>query len=352
MNFCINSLRNIQIPQKQFSFLGPEFARDLDIDACLAPPGFSPALHGQDIQPIIEHSPMRTDVGNYSYNAIMRNPIMLFAMHSKEEEKSFTKEAADRYYFGRENLFNNFALCFGIGCWFVKDSCVTANQFYWCNLENGYSSYAHRSIDATMSNGEIKGINFDDQEIALAFKYMFEVCARLLPDESAAGYVEPHTENGTQVWDGERAVSTEGKGYSRALIHLQRAHSTGFIPEKLDKYCCVLECLYAINERHKQRISDTTAALLGTDAASRNAIREDMRNAYSIRSDASHGDGLDYLKQFTREQMVSLCQRVDEYVRQVFRRCVDNPVLNYENTDADRIRIRAHYKSVVDAVGA
>lgn len=132
---------------------------------------------------------------------------------------------------------------------------------------------------------------------------------------------------------------------------MQRARSIGFIPEKLDKYCCVLECLYAINKNHKQRISDTTAALLGTDVSSRNTIREDMKNAYSIRSDASHGDGLDYLKLFTWEQMVSLCQRVDEYVQQVFRRCFDTPALNYENTDADRIRIRAHYKSVVDAVG-
>lgn len=354
MNFYINSLRNIQIPQKQFSFLSGEYTHKLDMDACLVPPGLPPTVHGHDIQPFIDRSSMRTDVGTYSYNAIMRNPIMLFATPSQEEElaESFTKEAADRYYFVRETLFSNLALCFGIGCWFVKDSCVTANQSYWCNWMNGYSSYVHRNTDATMSNGEIRGIYFGDQELALSFKYMFEVFVRFLPDESAAGFVEPHTENGTQVWDGERAVSTEGMGYSRALIHLQRARSTGFIPEKLDKYCCVLECLYAINKNHKQQISNITASLLGTDIPSRSAIREDMKNAYSIRSDASHGDGLDYLKLFTWEQMVSLCQRVDEYVRQVFRRCFDTPALNYENTDADRIRIRAHYKSVVDAVGS
>lgn len=40
--------------------------------------------------------------------------------------------------------------------------------------------------------------------------------------------------------------------------------------------------------------ADTTAALLGTDITSRNTIREDMKNAYSIRSDASPGDGLNY----------------------------------------------------------
>lgn len=353
MNFYINSLRNIQIPQKQFGFLSPEFTRGLDIDACLVAPGLPPTVHGHDIQPIIESSPMRTDVGTYSYNAIIRNPAMLFTIPSQEEELAdgITKETADRYYSERITMFSNFALCFGIGCWLVKDSCVTANQSYWCNLINSYSSFVHRNTDATMSTGEIRGVYLDAQELALSFKYMLEVYARLLPDESAAGFVKPHTENGTQVWDGERAVSTEGKGYSRALIHLQRARSTGFIPEKLDKYCCVLECLYAINKNHKQRISDITAALLGTDSTSRSAIREDMKNAYSIRSDASHGDGLDYLKLFTWEQMVSLCKRVDEYVRQVFRKCFDDPALNYENTDADRIRIRAHYKSVVDGVG-
>lgn len=354
MNFYINSLRNIKIPQKQFDFFSPEFTRGLGIEACLVSPGLSPIVNGHEIQPIIEDSPMLTDVGTYSYNAIMRNPIMLFTMASQEEEMvtGLTKEGADQYYFGRMAMLNNFALCFGIGCWFVKDSCVTANQSYWYNLMNGYSSYVYRSTDATMSTGEIKGVSLDDQELNLAFKYMLEVYARFLPHESAAGFVAPHAENGTQVWDGERAVSTEGMGYSRALVHLQRARSIGFIPEKLDKYCCVLECLYAINKNHKQRISDTTAALLGTDVSSRNAIREDMKSAYSIRSDASHGDGLDYLKQFTWGQMVSLCQRVDEYVRQVFRKCFDTPVLNYENTDAARIRTRAHYKNIVDAVGS
>ena len=216
MNFYINSLRNIQIPQKQFAFLGPEFTRGLGINAYLVAPGIPPIVEGHDIRPIIGSSPMCTEVGTYSYNAIMRNPVMLFAIASKEEElaDNFTKEAGDRYYFKQMTMLSNFALCFGIGCWLVKDSCVTANQSYWCNLINGYSSYVHRNTDATMSTGEIKGVSLDDQELDLAFKYMLEVYVRFLPDESATGFVVPHTENGTQVWDGERAVSTEGKGYS------------------------------------------------------------------------------------------------------------------------------------------
>ena len=54
--FYTNSLRNIQISQKQFDFLSPEFTRDLDIGACLVPPGLTLTVYGHDIQPIIENT--------------------------------------------------------------------------------------------------------------------------------------------------------------------------------------------------------------------------------------------------------------------------------------------------------
>ena len=353
MNFYIISLRNLIIPTRQFEFVSAEVKKNLNFDACLAAPNTSVIMTGHKVRPIIEASPMRGDVGRYSYDAIMRNPFLLFLIPSKEEElaDNLTKETADRLYLGMQSGFSNFGFCFGMGCWLVKDSCVTANQSYWCNLFNNYSSSIYRHTDTTMSTGEIKSTEFNEQELNLALDYTHQIVALWMPEESASGFVSPHNENGTQIWDGERAVSTEGKGYSRAMIHLHRAHSTGFIPEKLDKLCCVLECLFAINKNHKQRISDITASLVGTDDITRETIRSDMRSAYSIRSDASHGDGLDYLKQYTWEQMVALCQRVDGYVRRVFRKCLADPTLNYENTDIERIRIRAYYKSIVDTGG-
>lgn len=353
MNFYIISLRNLIIPTRQFEFVSAEVKKNLNFDACLAAPNTSVIMTGHKVRPMIEASPMRSDVGRYSYDAIMRNPFLLFLIPSKEEElaDNLTKETADRLYFGMQSGFSNLGFCFGMGCWLVKDSCVTANQSYWCNLFNNYSSSIYRHTDTAMSTGEIKSTEFNEQELNLALDYTHQIVALWMPEESASGFVSPHNENGTQIWDGERAVSTEGKGYSRAMIHLHRAHSTGFIPEKLDKLCCVLECLFAINKNHKQRISDITASLVGTDDITRETIRSDMRSAYSIRSDASHGDGLDYLKQYTWEQMVALCQRVDGYVRRVFRKCLADPTLNYGNTDIERIRIRAYYKSIVDTVG-
>ena len=76
------------------------------------------------------------------------------------------------------------------------------------------------------------------------------------------------------VWNIDKAISTEGKSFARALIILQEARRTGVLSSKIDRYCSVLECIYAIKKEHKKNISNITAAYIGNDSEEQERIRE------------------------------------------------------------------------------
>lgn len=201
-----------------------------------------------------------------------------------------------------------------------------------------------------MSNGTISEICLTDVEMAEAIDRMYEVYRCLLPDESAMGRVENTYSVGTQVWNIDKAISTEGKSFARALIILQEARRTGVLSSKIDKYCSVLECIYAIKKEHKKNISNITAAYIGKDSEEQERIRENMRDAYGVRSDGSHGDNLKYLQENNRENLVKLSTDIDDYVRRVFRKVIAVENLNYNNTSEEKARVRKYFSDLAKTV--
>ena len=244
----------------------------------------------KDIMVLVKKSGLKNQIGENMYNAVLRKPMMCFLIPTQEDEFEATKEELDQKYGIKLIHLNNFAQAFSLGCWFIKDSCVTANFIYWINMFNGYNSQDTRDMTITMSNGTISEIRLTDVEMAEAIDRMYEVYRYLLPDESAMGRVENAYSVGTMVWNIDKAISTEGKSFARALIILQEARRTGVLSSKIDRYCSVLECIYAIKKEHKKNISNITAAYIGNDSEEQERIRENMRDAYGVRSDGSHGE--------------------------------------------------------------
>lgn len=142
----------------------------------------------------------------------------------------------------------------------------------------------------------------------------------------------------------------EGKSFARALIILQEARRTGVLSSKIDKYCSVLECIYAIKKEHKKNISNITAAYIGKDSEEQERIRENMRDAYGVRSDGSHGDNLKYLQENNRENLVKLSTDIDDYVRRVFRKVIAVENLNYNNTSEEKARVRKYFSDLAKTV--
>ena len=215
---------------------------------------------------------------------------------------------------------------------------------------NGYNLQATRDMTITMSNGTISEICLTDIEMAEAIDRMYEIYRYLLPDESAMEKIENACSVGTIVWNIDKAISTEGNSFARALTILQEARRMGVLSSKIDKYCSVLECIYAIKKEHKKNISNITAAYIGNDSEEQERIRENMRDAYGVRSDGSHGDNLKYLQENDKENLIRLSTVIDDYVRKVFRKVIAVEDLNYGNTSEEKARVRKYFSDLAKTV--
>lgn len=330
MNFQLNRLDNLRISTASFELMSDTIKKQNNIDGAIIGTNGKYLSHGIDVMEILKRSRLKEIMGIYSYQALMRKPIMLFLLPIQEDEFKSTKEELDRHY-GLTDLFlNNIAQCFSIACWLLRDSCVSPSYNYRINLLTGYYSQGHRQMDITLSDGSIKETVFSDAEIHAAIEKAYEILSHMLPHEAKTKDVEMTTSNGTIIWEVDKAMSTEGKSFARAFLLLQEARKTGLITTKIEKYCSLLECLFVIEEQHKRNIARITAAYIGTNAAEQESIMEDMKHAYGARSDASHGSRLNFLKTNRSEDLTELSKTLDDYVRRVITKILSQKELNYD----------------------
>lgn len=347
MNLVLNRLDNLNIGNKSYEFIPEDIKSEMNLNGMIVGSDGKFLVNGKDALIFVKNSELSHLIGINMYNALIRKPMLYFLIPTQEDEFEATKEILDERYGVMEIHLNNFAQCFSLACWFIKDSCVNATHIYWLNMFNGYNVQANRDMESTLSNGNIEERSFDDIEVQEAITRMYEIYKYLLLEDSHMGKIEHKVNNGTNVWEIDKAISMEGKSFARALIKLQEARRTGVIPSKIDKYCSVLECLYAINKEHKQNISKITAAYIGKDSIEKEEIIENMRAAYGIRSDHSHGDSLKYLKENSVDDLVRLSCVLDDYVRRVFRKIMENPELNYDTTSEGKANVRAFFKKLI-----
>lgn len=344
MNYMLNRLDNFKLEDKDYTVIREEINHEVKIDSRLLGTGGKFLVSGKDAMILIKKSGLREQIGKIEYDALMRKPMIAFLLASSEDDFGKTKEEMDKMYGMISIHFNNFVQAFSIACWLIKDSCISSTNMYWYNMFNHYSLKSKRDMSVTLSTGEISEISLDDVEINEAIERTYEVLNYLSPEESNMGKINCTVSVGTVAWEIDKAISTEGKSFARALTILQEARRTGNLSTKIDKYCSMLECLYAINKEHKKNIANITAAYIGKGDVENEQIRRDMRDAYSIRSDGSHGDNLKYLKENDRKDLMELSHKIDEYVRKVFRKILNEPKLNYTISPESKAITRAYFR--------
>ena len=106
----------------------------------------------------------------------------------------------------------------------------------------------------------------------------------------------------------------------------------------------------ATRQTAKEIVNSITAAYIGKDSEEQERIRENMRDAYGVRSDGSHGDNLKYLQENNRENLVKLSTDIDDYVRRVFRKVIAVENLNYNNTSEEKARVRKYFSDLAKTV--
>lgn len=346
MNFLINRLDNLVLENESFELVPDEFKKE--INGMIVGTNGKFVFNNCDVMMLIKRSGIQNQIGINMYDALIRKPMMIFLLPTKPEEFYGTKEELDTRYGIKGINLNNLAQAFSLGCWFIKDSCVAATVIYWVNMFNGFNYQARREMDITLSDGTIAEITLTNSEMSEALKRMYEVCHYLLPWESKMGEIEKRISVGTTMWEIDKAISTEANSFARALTILQEARRTGILSSKIDKYCSILECLYAINKEHKKNISNITAAYIGGNSQEREEIRIAMREAYGVRSDSSHGDNLKYLKAHNQDDLKRLSFTIDDYVRRVFRKIFLNKELNYDKTTEKRAKTRLYFRTITE----
>jgi len=350
MNYMINRLDNFKLVNRSYEFIPKKVKREFNIEGRLLGTGSQFIVSNRDQMILIKKSMLEEQIGKLEYDALMRKPMFVFFLASNKNDFGKTKKELDEIYGSISINLNNFAQAFSIGCWFIKDSCIASNNMYWCNMFTNYRSCLKRDMPVTLSNGKTCEVNLDNIEITEAIERMYEILKYLSPHESNMGKINCNISNGTLAWEIDNAISTEGRSFARALVILQEARRTGYLSTKIDKYCSVLECLYAIKENHKKNIANITAAYIGKDDSEKEDIISDMRDAYSIRSDGSHGDSLKYLKKNNKSDLMELSYKIDGYVRKVFRKILKEPTLNYDKSPEKKAKARAYFMEKAKAI--
>lgn len=345
MNIVINQLDNLALDTKSFSLIPNETKKNNNIDAMLVGSNGKFLCSGKDIMPLVKRSYLKYGTDIHTYTSLMKRPMMIFLIPSAIEENDphFDQQ------FGPTNL-NNFAQAFSIGCWFIKDSCIASTNIYHLNLLSYSYSKSHRDMNITMSDGTVSQIALTDTEIAEAIKRMYQVYYYLSPEESKMGEIITTYSGDSAIQNIDKAtnrISMEGNSFARALLFLQKARRTGQLSSKIENYCSILECLFAIDDKGiKKWLSTITASYLGTDNISREEIRLNMVHAYSIRSESIHGDNIKYLQKHPEIKMEELSTILDNYVRNVFKKIFTEKSLNYSASSQDKTRVKKHFQEL------
>lgn len=313
-----------------------------------------------NIYKLLEKIKFKEDFGNIAFENMKEIPVICFLLPSGEAEIQAPPDKRllkvfDAFYQKINYSFQAVSIAFSVACWMVKDCCVTSTVLYQLNYYNEYRVRNNIENIYTFSNGEISSKKFNVEELNEAisltpkiYEYMLQKkenpknISKKFNSLSNYGFV-----GGRGSLNVEGLLDPENKSFCRALVFLQRARKSGYLVEKIERYCSVLECLFAIQEKHKVNIKNITAAYIG-NGSDESTIRNDMHDAFGIRSDFSHGDYIKFLKHHSEEELKELSQRVDGYVRRVLRKIFEEPDKNY-NLET-RNEVKAYFDGIAKAI--
>ena len=306
--------------------------------------------HNVNIYKLLEKLRFQEDFGNIAFKNMEKVPVICYLFPSSEAEIKVPPDVKllkmfDVFYQRVNFNFQAIAIAFSTACWMVKDCCVTSTEFYQFNYFNTYRVRNKIENIYTLSNGETSSLHFDREEINRAieltpkmYKYMLQKKESSIKiSEKIEELYTMESAGGNATLNIEGMLNPENSSFCRALVFLQRARKSGYLVEKIEKYCSVLECLFAIQKKHKVNIKNITSAYIGNDI-DESTIRNDMHDAFGIRSDFSHGDYIEFLKDHSEEQLKELSQRIDGYVRRVLRKIFEEPDKNYTLKTRNEVR--------------
>lgn len=243
-----------------------------------------------------------------------------------------------------------FARSFALGCWLVKDSCASCQFQYLFDIKRHFVSRIYTNHFPSMSDGMMNVEFFSRSDIEKSISWMFYIIGhetwknQLYETNPVSMSFEGHS------YAFERCISERGSSLYKAILRLEKAQMSGVISEKIDKYCSLLECIYAINKDHRKSIIDISSAFAKRKGYKRSDLEDTIRHAYSIRSDFSHGDTIKFLNDHSLHDMICVSRKMDDYLRFLMTNIIRQPLYDYSDNPLEKSKVREHFRSFIESV--
>lgn len=295
------------------------------------------------ISEIVENTPLKYNIGEIKFKSLIEKPALVYLVPSNHEF-DIPESKYEEFYYGMDYQLSILAGIFSICVWLLKDSCISLNHAYHVNMFNGYISEVNIDYTCTKANGEISPTELTNQEIYQSISWVIKLFPYVIQEQKNIKEIEVNKHGSTTYLSIEKAIFSNNRSYLKALLSLQEARKSGFLPIKIEKYCTCLETIFSIRKNHKKNLKNIVASQIGKNSNEMEIIRDDFKWTYGIRSDYSHGDRLKYLEHHSENEMTELSIRVDSYVRRVMRIILFNNNFNYLDTDeVKKTRVRNNF---------
>ncbi|WP_028979806.1 HEPN domain-containing protein [Sporocytophaga myxococcoides] len=212
--------------------------------------------------------------------------------------------------------------------WLIKDNSVNIFEGFLSSLdETNVREYRH-DVNSN-SAGSYEDVYFDDDE----FNRICRIQEVLLPIFLVNDNSDPTPNFGTNPSVYNKILYNNHNRIRRALDFLCRARYESFLPSKISMYMAVLESLFNTSKSDVDKtVRKRTALFLGGNENIQTLNSEIIKKAYNVRSNYIHGQILG--KAENSRNLIDLSQKVDNLIRQVLTKAIDEPSFQMKEKDA------------------
>lgn len=296
---------------------------------------FSLLLSGQDMLSISKDDALGNHFGDIIHNLDMVGTFGLNVMeriyngnYSFAIENLETSQPLQYHNEYLHALFSA-AQTYCTALWFVKDNAVNIPFGIFIDLKNNSHLNVTKNIMYSTAIGDYVDSFFDNEEINEAQMWIDKIIQYLLVDETDERNYDLGYSNLS------KDINFNTGSFTKALLFLQQARNTSFLPSKIASYISILETLFCVSSANNYKTPQRAAVFLGGQASVRKGNFNLLKDAYGIRSNFVHGS---HIGEKSYRAIDYISNELDIIVRNVLKKMFDEHTeLNYNGSDTKKI---------------
>ncbi|WP_420153553.1 hypothetical protein [Siphonobacter sp.] len=291
---------------------------------------FHDSLITTNVMEILEDLPSDVDVfdaiGSIFGQKLVENPVMFLIGDSSWATPSNDLLEINAKFFG----YLQFIIS---SLWFIKDNGASVTECYSITFPD-FVACNRSDVLYSNSSGEFRPTKFNKEDFDQALQILPKI-AEIKKIENAVTLQQPEGMSvGMRVDEMSLLPYNQLERLSRSLHFLHLARSTSILPLKISFYIAILECLFTSDKTEvTHKVTEAATLFVGGDFETKKGNFELVKTAYGIRSSYVHGQHLEK-KHSTREFLMNISNKMDSFLRELYRKAIDNQEL-FKLSDKD-----------------